>query len=119
MSATKEIEQLEVSAEHARQMVERREMVMKLSKNREFRKIILEGYFVDEAARLVSIAGEQSHKPHRDEIFDSIKAISHCRQFLSTIVQMGNIAQGELESNEEYLAELRGEHTPESDVEAE
>lgn len=104
-----EVQQLELAVEKARELVERREMVLKLSKNREFRKIVTEGYFVDEAARLVSISGELSHKPHRDEIFDSIKAISHVRQFFSDIVRLGDIAEREIASSEEYLTDLRGE----------
>lgn len=104
-----EIEQLELAVDKAREMVERRDMVLKLSKNREFRKIMSEGYFVDEAARLVAISGELAHKPHRDEIFDSIKAISHVRQYFSDIVRLGNIAENEIDSSEEYLADMRGD----------
>lgn len=106
-----QIEQLEMSIEQAKALVERRDLVLKLSRNREFNKIITDGYFKDEAARLVSISGEINHKPHRDEIFDSIKAISHFRQFLSDIVRLGNLAEQEIESSEEYLADLRGENT--------
>ena len=53
-----DIEQVELSLEHAKEIVARRDKAHKLASNREFKALFLEGYFKDEAARLVAICGE-------------------------------------------------------------
>jgi len=82
-----EIEEVELSITHAKEIIQKRDMAMKLSNNREFKKLVLEGYFKEEAARLVSISGEENFKDHQDDIFDAIKGISHFRQYMQNIVR--------------------------------
>lgn len=104
-----DIQEVELSIEHAKKLVERKAQVEKLTSNREFRKIILEGYFVDEAARLAGISGDPMHKAHRDEIILSIQGISSLRQYMHTIVRMGQVAENELFEHVEMLDELRAD----------
>lgn len=101
-----DIEQIEISMEQTKELIRRKEMAMKLSSNREFKKLILEGYFQDEAARLVSISASPNMTEHRDEIFESITAISHFRQYMQNIVRMGETAEYELAEQRETLTEL-------------
>lgn len=102
-----DIEQIELSIEDAKELIKRKDMALKLASNREFKKLVLDGYFVDEAARLVAVSGDYLQKDYRDEIFDAIKAISHFKQFMQNIVKTGEIAERELRDQEEVLDELR------------
>lgn len=102
-----EIEQVELSIQQAKDLVNARDMADKLSRNREFKKLILEGYFEKEAARLVSLSGDSNMLQQRDEIFDAIKAISHFRQFMQNTMRMGDVAAQELAEQNETLDELR------------
>jgi hypothetical protein len=104
-----DIEEVEISIQHAKKLVERKNMVEKLSSNREFRKLILEGYLVDEAARLVGLSADPLQKAYRDDIILSLQGISSFRQFMQTTVRMGQVAENELFEHVEMLDELRAE----------
>jgi DNA-binding GntR family transcriptional regulator len=102
-----DIEEVEVSIEEVKKLVERKNAAKKLASNREFRKLILEGYFVDEAARLAGLSADPLHEKHRGEIILGIQGISLLRQYLQTIIRMGDIAEAELKEHQETLDELR------------
>ena len=102
-----DVEQIEISLEHAKEIVAKRDWAHKLSSNREFKKLILDGYFKDEAARLVGRAADPSMKAHKEDIFSAIEAISHLRQFLQNIIRMGDVAAADIEEHEEALEEAR------------
>lgn len=102
-----DIQEIEITIEHAKKMVERRDAARKLASNREFRKLVMEGYFIDEAARLASISADPLMKSSRDEIILSIQGISTFKQFLQNIIRMGDVAANELREHEEALEELR------------
>lgn len=102
-----EIEEIELSIAHAKEMVSKKQMAEKLASNREFKKLILDGYFKDEAVRLASLSADVQMKEHRDEIFMNIQAISVFRQFMQNIVRMGEVAEAELREYQEALDEER------------
>lgn len=102
-----DIEEIEVTIEELKKTVARRDLLRKLESNREFRKIFLEGYFKDEAARLTALSAEPSQEKARPQIMLEIQAISCVRQFLRNIGMMGDIAERELRDNQEALDEVR------------
>jgi len=104
-----EVQQLEVSLEHAKGMVALKDAVLKLSSNREFKKVILDGYFKEEASRLALLSADHSSKDHRPEIITAIQGISCLHNYLQTIVRMGEIAAREVADFEEELSDLRAE----------
>lgn len=104
-----DIEQIELSIETAKKLVARRDQIMKLTSNREFRKVILEGYMEEEAVRLVSIAGDARMEKQRDDIMLGIQAISKFRIYMQDAIIMGDVAERELAQNQEMLDELRDE----------
>jgi hypothetical protein len=103
------VHEVEMSIAEAKKLVDRRDAVKRLSKNRDFRKIIDDGYFKDEAARLTSITADPNLKEQREDIFVALQGISTFKQYLQTIITMGNMAEAEIMDNEEILDELRGE----------
>jgi hypothetical protein len=102
-----DVSQIELSIEHAKGLVAKRDLALKLGSNREFKKLIIDGYFVEEAARLAGLSADPQMLQHRDDIFDAIKAISHFRQFMQNIVRMGDVAAGSLADHEAELEEAR------------
>lgn len=107
MTDINEVEQIELSIEEAKKMVALKDAVEKLSSNREFRKLFVEGYFKTEAVRLTTLLADPSMQQHRDDILASLEAISMTQRFLRETVQMGRVAEGEIREFEEALEETR------------
>ncbi len=104
-----EIEQIELSIEDAQKMVDRKAQLEKLFSNREFRKLIEEGYFKDEAARLVSALSDPVLEPHREKITRSIEGIGALQQYFRTILRTGDAASQAIVEAREALAEIRAD----------
>lgn len=99
--------QIAVSIEQAETIVKTRDQILKLSKNKDFKAIFTDGYFVDEAARLASIYGSPrlTEKENQD-VHNQILAIGALRRYLLTKQQMGDAAETELEYHRETQSEL-------------
>lgn len=106
-----DVHEIELSIEHANELIERKAMVNKLMSNREFKKIVLEGYFKEEAIRMVALVAEPSMKDHKEDILKSMESISCFQQHLRTIVQMGTVAETEMLDYEQTLDEARNDET--------
>lgn len=113
-----DIQQIEITIEQAKKLIERKNQIEKLTSNREFRKVILDGYFVDEAARLAGISGDPLHARDHDDILLSLQAISKLRLFLQNQIRMGEVAERELNEHYEVLDEARAEGAAELEGEA-
>lgn len=104
-----DIQQLERDIKEAEELVERRNMAIKLSSNREFKKLFLEDYFVTEAARLVQLSADPAlNTEQRADALAMAQATGHAKRFLSMMVQMGAHAERELPEARAALDELRG-----------
>jgi len=105
------IEQIEVSMEHAKATIAKLSSMRKLNDNKDFQDIVLDGYFVKEASRLVllkadlAMQGEEEQK----QIDNSINAIGYVRQYFNTIIQMGLMAERALVADQETHSELLNE----------
>lgn len=110
-------EVVEATLEHDRIAVRKHEKLKKLLSNREFRAIVEEGYFKEEAARLVLMIGDPSAKHVRDEIQNALTGISYFNQYLRGIQQLGEVARNQIPENEELLDELRQIELEEADAE--
>lgn len=105
-----EIEQIELSMEQAKAVVERARLARQLSKNPAFKKLIMDGYFVDEAARLAHLVSDPALAPeHRQFVFNDLNGVGALKRYLSTIVRMGDAAEREIAEAEMELEELRNE----------
>jgi hypothetical protein len=105
-----DIEQIELSIEEARKMVDRGRMAEELSMNSGFRKLVLEGYFVEEAARLVHLSSDPTVPENmRTVILRDLNGPGAFKRYLSTLVQMGRMAAQEIRDAQETLEEIRQE----------
>lgn len=104
-----DITQIELSLEQAKKLVDRKNMLTKLMSNREFKKLILDGYFQEEPARLVSCLTDPTASAHRQQIDDQMMGISCLQQFFRTLTIQGQMAERSIGEHEAELELLRAE----------
>lgn len=104
-----EMEAIEMTIQAAREKVQLKDELVKLGNNKAFKKIFMEGYLKTEAVRLTELAGQDSMKEFRGEIFDAIKGISHFHQFMDAILREGDMAAEAIMQHEMMLDDIRAE----------
>lgn len=109
MSPNTQIEQIELSIEHARKIVANRDDLRKLGTNRQFRRIIEEGYCRDEAVRLTGLLADPTMAAHRKDIEEALAGISHFLQYLQNLERLGTVMEGTIADHEEALQEIQDE----------
>jgi len=105
----KEIEQVEIQIEMAQKLRTMRDTCVKLTESEPFKDVITEGYFKEEAARLV-MAKSASLTPEQMKIIDNMQyGIGALANFIESVMRRGaemDVAIGEHEeTREEILAE--------------
>lgn len=100
------IEQIELSMAHAKLSTDNMKALTKLLENPEFIKIVTDGYFKEEASRVVLLKADPSMKEHREELDNQIIAIGYLRQYFHTIMQLGRMAEKAIADDEETREEL-------------
>lgn len=83
----------------------------RLRGNKDFKKIIVEGYFRDEAVRLVHLKGDPSMQgeQYQRSIISQMDAISSLNQYFTTIMHQAGLATKSIAADEETLEELLAE----------
>lgn len=105
-----DIQALEHQIENAKAVVAQRDLMIKLSANREFRKLIIEGFCRDEAARFVHLSTEPGlNEQDRADSLATAQAAGHLKRWMNAIIMMGNRAEGDIIQCNETLEELRQE----------
>jgi hypothetical protein len=103
-----DIQGLEQGIKDAEELIGRRQMALKLSDNRDFRKLILEDFCVTEAARLVQLSADPAlDASQRQDALSMAQATGHLKRYLSMMIQMGYTAERELPQMQAALDELR------------
>lgn len=100
-----------MSIEQASESVKDLEALKRLEKNRDFKRLISDGYFKDEASRAVLMLADPSmQEPERQRsLHNSIIACGEFRQYLGTKYQLGNIAIRSLAADELTREQLLAE----------
>lgn len=108
MSEVSQVAQLEQQQDQAKTLVERRQMALRLAQNPDFRRLILDEFCLQEAARYVhSSADPALTAEQRQDALNIAQASGHLKRFLSVTVQMGAHAERTLPELEEALAQAR------------
>jgi hypothetical protein len=108
MSEVNVLEQLERHVEKLKYAVEMRDMAVRLADNRDFRKLILDGFCVSEAARYVQESGDPALTPNqRADALNLAQASGHLKRFIAITIQLGNQAAEDVRSTEEQIDEVR------------
>lgn len=106
-----QIETLNISIEQAKKCVDDAITLDKLVNNKDFKKLILEGYFKDTASRLVLLKAEphMRSKEHQEAITADIDAIGGFRQHLVSITQLGERAKQDIQNDRDTREEMLNE----------
>lgn len=106
-----QIEQIELSIEAAKENVEKMEALLRLIDNKDFKTIIDDGYFKNEAARLVILKAdpEMQEAKFQDQLDKGIIAVGQLRQYFRTIMQIGRMAERSIRDDEQTRQELLAE----------
>ena len=105
-----DLKAIDVTIEQAREVVKLYEAYKFLSKNKYFKLLIEETYFLNHASRLVLLRGD-SNVPEENQaaILKEIDAIGTFRSFLRDVVGSGRQAEDTIRMNEETREEILAE----------
>lgn len=106
-----QIAEIELSKSQAESFVKTAEALDRLSKNRDFKRIISDGYLKEESIRLVSLKGapEMQHEKHQASILKQIDAIGSLQNYFHGIYMQGDHAKALIEEAEEEIEMIRAE----------
>jgi hypothetical protein len=100
---------IQVDLESANTQVSLSESIQRLMKNRDFKKVMTEGYFKDNAVRLVTLKGNPEFQSAEDQahLIKEMDSIGSVQNYLQAQLTMGHQAAGAIEDYEEELERLR------------
>lgn len=103
--------QIQVDIDTAKNQVALRDALRRLSKNRDFKKLVLEQYFEKEPVRLCMLRADHNFQDPKDQadLLKELDAIGCLQQFFRSVLILGDRAEGALAEYEEELAEMRAE----------
>ncbi len=105
------INAIERDIKEARKHVELGDSLERLLNNRDFKKVIVEGYFEKEAARLVHLKADLNFQTAEKQktLLDGITAIGGLSQYFITVKQLASSAANTVASGEAVREELLAE----------
>ena len=105
---TSRVQGLEQQKANFQLLIERRELALKLYNNRDFRKLILEHFCLNDAARYVQESADPMlPEQQRADALAMAQASGHLKRYLSLCVLMGADALSKSSELEEMLAQAR------------
>lgn len=106
-----EATEIQLNIDEARKMVENARALERLQSNPDFKRIFEEGYFREEAIRLVHLKSDaHMQSPEKQaSILRDVDAIGSLIQYLNNIFHTGNMAQDAIAEGEQALDKLHSE----------
>lgn len=103
-----EVAELEYQLEQNKSLKLRRDQAERLSKNKDFRDLIINGFCLNDAARFVQLSGDPAlGEAERADSLALAQASGHLKRFLQAQIQMGAAAIRTIPELEEAIAEAR------------
>lgn len=105
---TLELQQLELNIKQSQKIVDLGESLERLVSNRDFKKVILEGYFEQEAIRLVHLKSDDNMQSSGSQysIEKQMMGIGAFSSYLNTVRMRAQMAINALASDEQTRSEL-------------
>lgn len=105
------LQQLEINVQNSKKQLELGEALKRLSQNRDFKRLILDDYFREEAIRLVSLRGDPEFQTPEKQahILAQIDAQSMFQKYLRTISWQAERAKDSILADENTAEEIRRE----------
>ena len=111
MTVQNDIHSIEVTIEQAKGQIDNMQALDRLRKNKDFIKLLEDGYLKEEASRLVLALAEpalQSDENQR-QLKKMIDGVGYFRQYLNKIYQFGHQSENAMASHEATRTELMSE----------
>jgi len=98
-----QLHQVEISVDQAKQSIKFAEALERLHSNKDFKEVILEGYFRDEASRLVLLKSdpEMQDKARQRDVMNAITAVGGLFGYFNKVFTFGTIAKRTLKEDED------------------
>jgi hypothetical protein len=105
------VEEIEISIKEAKKHVDKMHSLQKLTNNQDFIKVILEGYFENEASRLVLLKADSNMQDEANQthINKAIDSVGYLRQYFSAVMQLGRMAEKSIDESEATKQEMLAE----------
>lgn len=110
-----QFEEIEVNIREARKMVELGNALQRLEKNRDFKRVFIEGYLREEAVRLVHLRGNPNMQTEdmQTAIIQQMDGINGILHYCNKLRHQSYLAEKAIEDGEGLLDELRNEEDAE------
>lgn len=107
-SIESQIQQLDRNISESRKLIEMGDALQRLKSNRDFKKVVMEGFFEKEAIRLVHLKADSNMQSAEAQksIIAQMDAIGALNQYFTTIGQIASLARKSLAYDEEAREEL-------------
>lgn len=111
MNLTETVQAIEANIREAKKIVELGNCLERLQSNRDFQKVIAEGYFRQEAIRLVHLKADPSMQSpaSQQSIISQMDAIGALTQYFQTVFHTASIAAKAIAADEETRDEILAE----------
>lgn len=105
------VQLIEANILKSKEIVELHKSLVRLEDNRDFRKLIKDGYLRDEAVRLVHLKADPAYQtPERQAaIIGDISAIGGLLQFFRTVAHNASVAEKAIDADEAERDEILAE----------
>lgn len=105
------IQAIEANIKEAQKIADAGESLERLKLNRDFKRIVLEGYFEQEAIRLVHLKADPSMQSAdmQKSIVTQMDAIGAMHQYFNTVLHKASIARKAIQADEETRDEILAE----------
>jgi TolA-binding protein len=106
-----QIKAIEANIKAARKLADLGDALERLKSNKDFRTVILEGYFEKEAIRLVQAKSNPAYQSPemQQSIITQIDAIGNLNMFFTTLLQQADMARKTIAQDEAEIEELAAE----------
>jgi tRNA A58 N-methylase Trm61 len=102
-----DIEEVEIDIEHARKAIKKMEALDRLYKSKDFQDVVVEGYFKEEASRLVLLKGDlnipDESIAHCDKMINGIGCLRGYFQMVNHFGDQAKQAMDDFEATKEEL----------------
>ncbi len=108
---SEQVRNIDLEIEEAKSAISLMEAVERLSKNRDFKRVIENGFFRDEASRVALLKADfqMSGENHQKVLNNRLTGIGECHQYLCNITTLGLMAQKALNEAEDVRDEVLAE----------
>ncbi len=104
-------QEIEVSIDAAKGAVEKKNQILTMIGTKEFKDVVEEGYFKDEASRLVMLLTDDEFQDEEKQngLINDMIAIAGFRNYLATRMQIGAQMENQIAASQQELENLRNE----------